>query len=240
MAGLSSRFIKQGYTKPKYQLEISDRPLFDYCILSFKRYFDSESFLFIVRANADQDFVNERINRLGIKNAHVMVLGQDTRGQAETVYLGLQNTDISNQSLTIFNIDTIRPNFRFPEVVSTSDGYLEVFRGDGEGWSFIDVDEETDCVKRTTEKVRISDLCSTGLYFFKDAQVFIDLFEKISKEDVNLQQGGEYYVAPMYNLLIEKGYTIRYHEIALTEVLFSGIPSEYEALKKQSHLLTGI
>ena len=39
----------------------------------------------------------------------------------------------------------------------------------------------------------------------------------------------ELYVAPMYNLLIRRGCDIRYHLIGAEEVIFCGVPAEYEA-----------
>ena len=41
--------------------------------------------------------------------------------------------------------------------------------------------------------------------------------------------GGELYVAPLYNHLIAAGQDIRFTEIAPDEVIFCGIPAEYEA-----------
>ncbi len=36
MAGLSSRFTKAGYTKPKYMPEAFDKPLFDYALINLR------------------------------------------------------------------------------------------------------------------------------------------------------------------------------------------------------------
>ena len=43
---------------------------------------------------------------------------------------------------------------------------------------------------------------------------------------------GEIYVAPLYNQLIKTGVQIGYKEIAKDDVIFCGIPAEYEALKQ--------
>lgn len=44
MAGLSSRFFKAGYTKPKYMLDAHGISLFDHAVNSFKAYFKTETF----------------------------------------------------------------------------------------------------------------------------------------------------------------------------------------------------
>ncbi len=237
MAGKSSRFLKAGYEKPKYQLEINDKPLFDYCISSFKCYFHEEVFVFVVRSEIEKEFVLKRCVLLDILNYEVVVLDIPTRGQAETVYFGLKNYKNINDALIIFNIDTIRPCYQMPELNESVMGYLEVFEGDGDGWSFVDLKEGSSQVLRTTEKVRISNLCSTGLYFFKSVGLFKKYFEKFSESDASSLQGGEYYIAPMYNLLINAGLEIISHKIDSESVIFSGVPSEYESLVDDPNLL---
>ena len=49
MAGMSSRFFKAGYDKPKYMLSAHGSTLFEHSVNSFKKYFNDTPFLFIVR-----------------------------------------------------------------------------------------------------------------------------------------------------------------------------------------------
>ena len=82
--------------------------------------------------------------------------------------------------------------------------------------------------KLEQEKKIISNLCCTGLYYFREIKLFKNAFEKYSK-DQHLQ---EYYVAPLYNYLISDGLSIHYHKIPKTEVFFSGTPEEYKRILK--------
>ncbi len=41
----------------------------------------------------------------------------------------------------------------------------------------------------------------------------------------------ELYVAPLYNLLIREGRDIRHHLIGGDEVIFCGVPAEYDAFR---------
>ena len=75
MAGLSSRFFKAGYEKPKYMLEAHGQTLFDHSVKSFEKYFETEKFLFIIRdVYGTLDFVKERIASLGISDFHIYIL----------------------------------------------------------------------------------------------------------------------------------------------------------------------
>ena len=228
MAGLSSRFFKAGFEVPKYQLTLPNgQTMFDWAVSSFKHYFETETFLFIVRdVYNTPEFVKNQIEEMGIKNAQIVVLDRETVGQAETVLLGLQGVQQLDQEdeCYIFNIDSCRHNFIKPEIANQVDGYLEVFEGEGEHWSFIELNDN-DQVIRTTEKVRISNLCSDGLYFFKKIAKFIQLVEiALAKQDF---VKGELYIAPLYNSMIKEGHTVGYDLIQQNAISFCGTPEEY-------------
>lgn len=231
MAGLSSRFFKAGYELPKYQLTIDNNYVFDLALKSFKRYFATELFVIVLRDCYDaEQFVEQRLQALGIKRYLIKVLDFETQGQAETVLLGIDNDNIGDdEPLYIFNIDTFRYGFTKPDFVADCAGYLEVFRGEGEHWSFIAIDNN-DKVIRTTEKQRISDLCSDGLYYFASKAIYVESVAKAKAQ--NLLVNNELYIAPIYNLLIEHGATVRYHCIDDSEIDFCGTPDEYAALLK--------
>ncbi|RJG02039.1 glycosyltransferase family 2 protein [Noviherbaspirillum sedimenti] len=234
MVGLSSRFFKEGYKVPKYQLPLHGTTVFSHVIESFLHYFESDTFIFLCRTDYNaQSFITSELARIGVRNYVLVPFDRDTRGQAETVYLGIRDL-APNEELYIFNIDTFRPCFRKPTFVTECDGYLEVFRGDGEHWSFV-LPSNNDNVLRTTEKDRVSDLCSDGLYYFKRKADFDAIFEAAVKEQDTVK--GEYYVAPLYNRMIKAGKTIKYHLIAPDEVVFCGTPSEYEACVVTEHYI---
>ncbi len=233
MAGLSSRFTKAGYDKPKYMLNVGSN-IFYHAINSFKRYFNEHEFLFIFRDIQDTSiFINNECQKLGLKNYKAVCLDKPTDGQAETVFIGLKEANISeSESVLIFNIDTFRPNFKLPKNLdlTTIDGYLEVFEADGDHWSFVlPESSSSNKVIKTTEKDRISSLCSSGLYYFREVKDYFDTFEEIVR--TNDRTKNEFYIAPMYNYLINKGKDIRYNKILLNDVVFCGTPDEYRIVQ---------
>lgn len=229
MAGLSSRFFKAGFKKPKYMLEAHNETLFEHAVNSFKRYFASEHFLFIIRDLQDTpQFVVQQAKSLGIASFEVKLLNEDTRGQAETVYLGCQHCEDETQPITIFNIDTFRPDFSYPADIKKWDGYLEVFSGEGDNWSYAKpISTDSTRVVETAEKRRISDLCCTGLYYFASLKDYRDSYLHYLSLPPEQWDKGELYVAPLYNQLIKKDKNIHYHLINRSEVVFCGVPDEY-------------
>lgn len=236
MAGLSSRFTKAGYDKPKYMLPLYGKSVFYHSINSFKKYFLNTPFLFIARSIMDtEQFLQYEIKNLGIKNTTIIILDHETAGQAETVEYGIQKANINNQTpLTIFNIDTFRKNFTFPEQewFKNSYGYLEVFKGEGANWSYVEPNHTTQepIVIRTTEKDPISDLCCNGLYHFRTMYSFLSALDLERKKP----SSSELYIAPLYNFLIKNNNPVHYNIIKKELITFCGLPNEYEFLLKNS------
>lgn len=231
MAGLSKRFTEEGYSLPKFMLKLHGISLFKHSISSFKKYFESDFFLFISLNNEGYlDFLNREINELGIKKYEIILLKKPTSGQAETVFEGIKKCSFqTDNNLTIFNIDTIRLNFELPEPLLVADGYLEVFVGTGSNWSYVKTDvNDSNRVIETAEKKPISNLCCTGLYFFKNKKDFIKAF--IHFKDNDILTKGEIFVAPLYNYLIKNNKYITYNIIKESDVIFCGTPMEYLGL----------
>jgi len=228
MAGGSQRFFAAGYDRPKYMLPIDGRPLFDWAVFSFKRFFPTDRFLFIAQEfYGTENFLRQRIGALGISRADILLIPRPTAGQAETVEWGLDLNRVgAEEPITIFNIDTIRPDISAP-VMTDTDGFIEVFRAPGDHWSFVEpVASGNSLVLRCSEKKRISDLCCTGLYAFASAKL---LREALALERKS-PSSNELFVAPLFNHLIAQGHRIAWHEVPVSDVILSGVPSEYEAL----------
>ena len=231
MAGASRRFAEAGYRAPKYELPLDGRSVFEHAVTSFSACFNSRPFLFVVGPQEGAAaFVAEACLRLGLANPRVVALAQPTAGQAETVELGLAGLGVAAQTpLTIFNIDTFRPGFVFPGPgwLASSDGWLEVFRGEGANWSYVrPAPGPEPKALETAEKRPISDLCCTGLYHFARTGDFrLALARERAAPSMN-----ELYVAPLYNHLIAEGRRIGYRLIEREEVVFCGTPAEYQGL----------
>lgn len=222
MAGLSSRFAKSGYTLPKYMLYAGNKSLFRLAVESFEKYFKLSRFIFICRdIYCTNQFIESECKIIGIENYNI-ISTEPTSGQAETVHIGIKNID-KDEDILIFNIDTFRPNYTFPENIG--DGYLECFYGEGNNWSYAKTKDETikSDVIETAEKRQISNFCSTGIYYFKKASDFEKAFIECNDNTNN-----ERYVAPLYNCMIKDGKKIKVNLIENSDVIFCGTPEEYE------------
>ncbi len=111
-------------------------------------------------------------------------------------------------------------------------GYLETFEGEGSNWSFVrPVAPGSTRVAETSEKRPISRFCCTGLYQFARTGRFRAAFEAEARRPAAALEGGELYVAPLYNRLLAEGADIRFTLVPRSAVHFCGVPDEYDAIR---------
>jgi NDP-sugar pyrophosphorylase family protein len=147
-------------------------------------------------------------------SARIVALDADTKGQAQSV-LAAQSLLDEEKPLVIYNCDTYMEgpiNQAIAAKAKTTDGIIAVFQSKDDSLSYVDVDAQG-FVKRVAEKEVISPYATTGLYYFSRAELFI----RAAREAIACEEtiNGEYYVAPLYNKLIEKG-----HRFAVSEASF--------------------
>lgn len=232
MAGASARFTSVGMS-PKYLLKVKPfLTLFDMSVRSFSKWFDTARFIIIVKDEYAAEFAEHHLKTMKVKDFKIINLDFLTRGQAETVYLGLKDAGIEDDGdeLMIFNIDTIRNNLVIPDDI-VWDTLFDAFYDESPSkeWSFAKVDGNLNILE-TAEKNKISNWCSTGLYIFRSIWLYIDAYKRAEKNsDYN------FYIAPLYNYL--KGLNNRVLVCQREDVDFAGIPSQYnEVVEKYKNI----
>lgn len=225
MAGLGSRFRKVGYTVPKYQIEAHGKTLFEWSMESLKGFQKEENdYIFVVRKEDDsEDFIRSTCEKIGIHNVTVIGIDYLTDGQATTAMLAKDVWD-PQSALMIYNIDTYVEAYEMKEEQIAGDGFIPCFHADGDHWSFAKLDEAGKVVE-VREKVRISDNCTLGAYYFKTCQLYADLYNEYYTSEEKLEKG-EKYVAPLYNYLISKGGDVRISIVDYDKVHVLGTPEE--------------
>ena len=111
-------------------------------------------------------------------------------------------------------------------------GIISVINKEGNQWSFAKIDRFNK-VTDVAEKQRISSLASTGIYYFSNGYQFVKEAERIITLDEKTQ--GEFYVIPIYQKLINKGYIINIDKAK--EMWDLGTPESISVFKR--HLSSG-
>jgi len=217
LAGNASRFFDAGYEQFKFLLPLGDKTIIEHIV----SYIPEQTKVILI-LKKDHNILEEVqslfVGRLNTECVEI----NNTKGQLDTVIEGLSRLEIKeNDQIIVYNGDTIRKksfNFKgLPEV------WLEVFEGDGDHWSFVDSIGE---VGRITEKRRISNYCSNGLYSlgsWQSLKKFISAY--MPSDDMEL------FVAPFMNYLLTQGVSIRSYQCNKEDLIFAGTPDEYESAK---------
>jgi dTDP-glucose pyrophosphorylase len=204
MAGRGSRYASEGYVTPKPLVEVAGKPMFYWALQSLKDLKPSKC-IFIILAQHEKEFgVSGLISGIfDISTQPEFVLLEDfTEGQLCTV-LAAKHLFDPEQGLLIASSDTmVESNLGADIKQDRRDGLISVAKLPGEQWSFARINDDGDVVE-VAEKVRISDLASTGLYFFRRAKDLIEHGEAIIERKEKTR--GEYYVIPVYQSMIRHG-----------------------------------
>ena len=231
MGGLGSRFRKAGYTIPKYMIEAKGKTLFDWSMESLEGYRDAaDRYVFIAMKDDAVDaesFIRGKCGELGLKNFEVIMLDYLTDGQATTAMLA-EKFWHPDHGLLIYNIDTYVEAGEMNSSELRGDGFIPCFKGEGDHWSFVRLDENGRAVE-IKEKERISEHCTLGAYYFRTCGLYRDLYNEYYIEKQNAGVKGEKYVAPLYDYLLEKGGDIFISDVDPAKVHVLGTPEELNA-----------
>jgi hypothetical protein len=197
-AGRSSRYETR---LPKYLLSMPDgRLMFELAVEPFRA--RAGRVLFAVLREHDEGFHAGDVIREVLPQAEVMVIGEVTRGQAETVELmvehfGVDGAFLAKDSDSYFvPTSAYDPRWNYVSVCSArKERGVKLYNK-----SFADINE-LGYVVGMLEKEISSEFFSCGGYFFSDPGEFADAFRHYEK----ITTGGGFYLSEIIDLVIEAG-----------------------------------
>ncbi len=230
MGGLGKRFRDVGYDVPKYMIKAKGRTLFEWSMLSLEGYRSAaKKYIFIAMRDEKLDvesFIKEQCTKMDLPGYKIIILDYLTDGQATTASLASEFWD-DDDGLLIYNIDTYVEPGEMKSSELRGDGFIPCFKGKGDHWSFVRLDGFGKAAE-IKEKVRISENCTLGAYYFRSCKLFMELYNAYYSEGQGLVNG-EKYVAPLYDYLLAKDGEIYISDIPAEKVHVLGTPEELEA-----------
>lgn len=225
MAGLGSRFSKEGYVKPKPFIDVNGKTMIERVMDNLRT--DDARFVLIARQehlDAEPD-IHKALERNGVDFLPINFV---TEGPACTV-MTARSVLRYEDALVVANCDQII-DFDLSDFIADArrrklDGSILVFREPEKNpkWSFARLGANG-LVLEVKEKVPISDLATVGIYYFAKTSAFFDAaIDMIALKD---RTNDEFYVCPMYNYLINNGGRVGVYEIEQAAMHGIGTPSD--------------
>lgn len=205
MAGRGSRFAQAGYREPKPLIEFGGRPMIQWVVDNL-RPSRPHRFIFICLAEHLERYptLRPRLETL-CPGCIIVPVAEVTQGAACTVLLARAWIDTA-APLMIANSD------QFVELAiddylrvlddRRADGLIMTFRSDHPKWSYCRLRPDG-MVAEVVEKQVVSPYATVGIYNFARGSDFVAAADTMIAH--NLRVNGEFYVAPVYNLLIAHG-----------------------------------
>lgn len=218
MAGAGSRFKEAGYSLPKPLIPILGKPMIEQAISTLDLKGD---YIFIIPRSYD---LSKLLHTLK-PNSKIIELDYITRGAAETALLAERY--LAGKPLIITNCDQIMHwnGSQFQTLIDHTDldGMVVTYFKDNPRNSYARVDLNG-IVTEIREKSVISNISLNGIHFWKDGADFIESAHEMIR--ANDHVNGEYYIAPTYNHMINKGKRIGIYHIPTSQHHAVGIPED--------------
>ena len=222
IAGRAQRFLDKGYTMPKPLIMSKDKHIIDWSMSSIDT---SEcNVIFAVRLEHINNFSIDDILREKFgDDIEIVVIDRVTDGSVSTCLLAKDHIN-NDLPLIIYTPDVYFENTFSPSSIPEDlDGHLLTFKANSPAHSYVELDD-SGMALRTAEKEVISQNAAVGVYYYKTGRMFVEYAEEMISK--NIRTKGEFYICPMYNLMIRDGAKVGIHQVEKMHVL--GTPPELE------------
>tara|TARA_A100001515_G_C4583288_1_gene213656 strand:- start:1072 stop:2154 length:1083 start_codon:yes stop_codon:yes gene_type:complete len=223
MAGLGSRFKKEGFDKPKPLIKAGQSTLAQHSVKSIGL---CGNIIFITRDFGEKENKNLSEHLMKIAPGSIEIkINNPTRGSVETC---LQARHLINgeEELIITNCDQIlewdAASFLKQSRLKNIDGSILTYASTNSKNSFASVDNEG-YVTNIVEKEVISNNALVGLHYWKSGQDFVFAADKLISDFEN-EGKKECYVSETYNYLITAGKRIKAISIEPGRYISLGTP----------------
>jgi len=223
IAGKGQRFVDEGYVMPKQLIMVGDTQMIDRSLSSIKNKEDC-NLIFCVRRDHINNFSLDNIlkKRYG-DDIKIIIIDKLTRGSVETCLYAKKYIN-NNDPLVIYTLDVyFEPYFDPLKIDNSIDGSILTFKSNNNNYSYAKINKEG-YVSATAEKEVISENAAVGVYTFSKGSNFVNYAEQMI--DKNITTKNEFYICPLYNLMIEAGLKIKTHPVEKMHLM--GTPNELE------------
>ena len=222
LCGRGQRFVDEGYTLPKPCIPVFDKCILQYALDSFK---GCKIYIF---TNIEDVYQKQILD----SNPAITIVSIDrqTIGAADTVYAGLQRTNIRGKCL-LADGDAFYTN-DIVNMLGDKNAVIS-FRTEKEYpvYSYVETDE-TSKVLKIREKEKISNLANTGAYFFRDADELNTYCKYVLDNKIYFR--GEPYISCVIQCMLDKNEVFECIEIHKDNFICLGTPTHVKEYSQRT------
>lgn len=233
MAGLGSRFAKEGYTLPKPLLPIDGIPMVVHAANSLP--FGLETRLIALEEHLKAYPIEREVQKF-LDKVKILSIPKLTEGQAITVSFALKDLDphcpifiAACDNDMLYELEKLNSLTQDKSV----DGIVFTFRGNPTsknhpemyGWvKQVNNIVESVSVKAPISSNPIQDPAIVGAFYFRSVQMYQEILQELIKR--NLRVNGEFYIDSMVGLGVEMGY--KFVSFPIDYYICWGTPNDYK------------
>lgn len=225
MAGLGSRFSKEGFKNIKPLIPLNGKTFIEWSIESVDFKTVQTQFIFII-LESHRSLLDAHLKTIK-PDCIILSVPELTRGAVETALTA--EPFINNDSpLIITNSDQIFEweKEKYIEYLKSTDTNADVIvvNANTNKFSYIELDEHKFGL-RLTEKEVISENALVGIHYWKKGKFFVDSGKELINKDI--RANNEYYISLSYNLLIQNNIKVTCYKLGENEKYLSiGTPEQ--------------
>mgnify|MGYP002625979108 CR=1 FL=1 len=229
MAGRGSRFAEAGYQNPKPLIDIYGHPMIEYVTHNITPECEHR-FIYVCQEEHLKKYDLEKELRRMSPGCEIVTIDHITEGAACTVLLAEKYID-SDDELMIANSDQyVKTDINeYLKAMKEADGLIMTMPADDPKWSFVKIGANG-YVMMVREKEVISHEATVGIYNYKHGSEFVTYAHQMIEKNIRVNH--EFYVAPVYNEMIEAGKRIAYKNVG--ESMYGlGVPTDLQFFMAQ-------
>lgn len=227
MAGRGSRFVKAGYEMPKPLIDMFGHPMIEYVTRNITPACEHR-FIYICQEEHLKRYALARKLDEIAPGSVVVTVDHITEGAACTVLLAEKYID-NEEPMMIANSDQYVDTDINVYLASMKeyDGLIMTMPANDPKWSFINYDDKG-FVTMVREKEVISNEATVGIYNYKRGSDFVQYAHQMIEK--NIRVNNEFYVAPVYNEMIEAGRKVVFSNMG-AKMYGLGTPEDLKTFK---------
>lgn len=192
--------FKKEFGQPRPLVYVNNHPIIKWATSCLEPIIDESAFIFpVLESHIEKYDIDDKLQQFYSDEITIVPIDGMTEGAADTV-LKTRNHLSNNKLIILLGDQYIEAPLKAQVDSTDAEGLIPTFEADDPIWSYAAV-SDSGSVTEVAEKEVISRHATAGIYYFQNGNDFVRGAESMIEKDI--RTNGLFYLAPVYNELIE-------------------------------------